>query len=253
LSGNGRPLDAEERALIEEEEEEGLMKIAIISDLHGNYAALRELPDGYDELWVLGDLVTYGPEPSAVVDSVKAKSSVVIRGNHDHSVGYDVDPRCTPRYQKMADLTRRYTASVLKKEQKEFLRELPLKLEIQRQRTRFYLCHAKPSDPLYGYCPEQSDEWIREMERIQADVLLVGHTHTPFIRQIGNRLVVNPGSLGQPKTGKADACYAIWEDGVFELRSYPYSVSETVTGLRALGFPREVEEDLITVLQTGSV
>jgi hypothetical protein len=74
-----------------------------------------------------------------------------VLGNHDHSIGYDVDPRCTARYQKMADVTRRYSASVLKKDQKEFLRQLPLKLELKRQDTKFYLCHAKPSDPLYGW------------------------------------------------------------------------------------------------------
>lgn len=229
------------------------MKIAIISDLHGNYEALRSLPDGYDELWVLGDLVNYGPEPGGVVDFVRANSTVIVRGNHDHSIGYDVDPRCTVRYQKMADVTRRYSASVLKKDQKDFLRQLPLKLELERQDTRFYLCHATPSDPLYRYCPEQSEEWVRELGQVKADVLLVGHTHTPFVRQIGDRVVVNPGSLGQPKTGKADACYAVWEDGSFSLKSFPYAVDETIGRLRVLGFPREVEKDLITVLQTGSV
>lgn len=229
------------------------MKIAIISDLHGNYEALRSLPNNYDELWVIGDLVNYGPEPGAVVDFVMKNSTIVVRGNHDHSIGFDVDPRCTARYQKMAELTRKYTASVLKKEQKEFLRQLPLNLELEHQGTRFYLCHAKPSDPLYGYCPEQSEEWVKELDHVKADVLLVGHTHTPFVRQIGDRLVVNPGSLGQPKTGKPDACYAVWENGSLQLKSFPYPVDETVGRLKALAFPQDVENDLVTVLQTGSV
>jgi protein phosphatase len=229
------------------------MKIAIVADLHGNYEALQSMPESFNELWVLGDLVNYGPEPGAVVDLVKATSTVIVRGNHDHSIGYDVDPRCTVRYQKMADVTRRYTASVLNKEQKEFLRALPLKLELKRQDTSFYLCHAKPSDPLYGYCHEQSEEWVHELEHIKGEVLLVGHTHTPFIRRIGNRVVVNPGSLGQPKTGNPDACYAVWEDGVFQLKSFPYEVDKTAGRLKALGFPEEVERDLITVLQTGSL
>ena len=90
--------------------------------------------------------------------------------------------------QKMADVTRRYSASVLKKDQKEFLRQLPLKLELKRQDTSFYLCHAKPSDPLYCYCPEQSEEWAKELGQVKADVLLVGHTRIPFVRQIGNRV-----------------------------------------------------------------
>jgi protein phosphatase len=229
------------------------MKIAIISDLHGNYEALRSIPERFDELWVLGDLVNYGPEPRAVVAFVKTNSTVVVRGNHDHSIGYDVDPRCSDRYQKMADITRRYTASVLSKEQKAFLRQLPLKLELKRQDTSFYLCHAKPSDPLYEYCPEQSEEWVSELDHIRGDVLLVGHTHMPFIRRIGDRVVVNPGSLGQPKTGRPDGCYAVWEDGALQLKSFPYDVDETAGKLKTLGFPKEVEKDLITVLQTGSL
>jgi len=229
------------------------MKIAIISDLHGNYEALRSLPEHFDELWMLGDLVNYGPDPGVVVDLVRSTSAVVVRGNHDHSIGYGVDPRCSVRYQKMAEITRRYTDSVLNEEQKQYLRQLPIKLELKRQDTRFYLCHAKPSDPLYAYCPEQSEEWVHELEHVKRDALLVGHTHTPFIRRIGNRVVVNPGSLGQPKTGKPDACYAVWEDGVFQLKSFPYDVDKTTGRLKTLGFPKEVEKDLITALQTGSL
>jgi putative phosphoesterase len=236
-----------------ENQEGNIVKVVIISDVHGNYESLRALPEPCDELWVLGDLVNYGPEPAAVVDFVKAKSTVTVRGNHDHSIGYDVDPRCGARFQKMAETTRQYTASVLNKDQKGFLRQLPLHLELRRQDTRFYLCHAKPSDPLYGYCPEDSQDWVNELERVPADVLLVGHTHTPFIRRIGDRLVVNPGSLGQPKTGKPDACYAVWEDGVFELKSFSYALDKTVERLQTLSLPKDVEKDLITVLRTGSI
>ena len=65
--------------------------------------------------------------------------------------------------------------------------------------------------------------------------------------------MVNPGSLGQPKTGKPDARYAVWEDGAFQLKSFPYAVAETAAKPKALAFPQEVEEDLVTVLQTGSL
>jgi putative phosphoesterase len=229
----------------------GLVKIAIISDVHGNYEALRALPGDYDELWVLGDLVNYGPEPKEVVEMVKAKASVVVRGNHDQSIGYDEDPRCTPRYHNMAEATRRYTASVVTEKHKEFLRNLPLQSEVRRGSMRFYLTHARPSDPLYGYCAQDSDEWVKEVESVAADIVLVGHTHTPFVRQIGNQLLVNPGSLGQPKTGKPDACYAVWQDGKFDLKSFSYPVEKTIAKLKALSFPPEIEKDLITVLQTG--
>lgn len=229
------------------------MKIVIISDLHSNYDALSALPESGDELWVLGDLVNYGPKPQQVVDFVRTKATVVVRGNHDHSVGYEEDPRCTPRYAQMAEETRRFTSAVLSNEDKQFLRRLPLKTEIERDGKRFYLCHAIPSNPLYGYCPQESDKWPAELDATNCDVLLVGHTHTPFIIRVGKQVVLNPGSLGQPKTGKPDACYAVWENGLFTLKSFPYPVERTMAAIDAMSVTPEVKRDLVTVLQTGSI
>lgn len=121
------------------------MKIVIISDIHANYDAWRALPEDYDELWVLGDLVNYGPQP-------------------------------TERCQK-----------------------------------RFHLTHATPSNPLYDRC--SADQWMEEMETTAADILLVGHTHVPFIRRIGEKIVLNPGSVGQTRTGGSLASYAGWWNG----------------------------------------
>lgn len=228
------------------------MKIVIISDLHANRAALEALPESYTELWVLGDLVNFGPDPAEVVEFVREKVTVMVRGNHDHAIGYNSDPRCIARYQRMADLTRKYTASVLDDGQKQFLRNLPLQRKLRRQNTHFYLCHAKPSDPLYGYSPPDSPEWNREVEALQTDVLLVGHTHVPLMRRIGEKLIVNPGSLGQP-TGKPEACYAVWEDGSFHLKTCCYPVEQTVAKVQKLSFPRDVEEDIVQILRHGSL
>ena len=89
------------------------MKILIISDIHGNFDALAALQETYDELWVLGDLVNYGPDPAAVIDFVRSKATVVVCGNHDYSIGFNQDPRCSARFREMAEATRRYTNSVL--------------------------------------------------------------------------------------------------------------------------------------------
>jgi predicted phosphodiesterase len=64
------------------------MKIVIISDIHANSEALGVLPREYDELWILGDLVNYGPNPLEAVEFARAKASLVVRGNHDHSAGF---------------------------------------------------------------------------------------------------------------------------------------------------------------------
>jgi protein phosphatase len=153
----------------------------------------------------------------------------------------------------MAECTRQYAASALDEQQKKFLRELPVHRWLRRQNVNFHLCHAKPSDPLYGYSAPDSADWIREVQTVQADVLLVGHTHLPFVRRIGERLIINPGGLGQSAAGKPGACYAMWEDGSFQLKTYPYPVEKTIAKLHGLSFPRDVEEDLVHILQNGAL
>ena len=228
-------------------------KIVIIADIHGNYDALSALPEDYDELWVLGDLVNYGPQPQEVVADIMAHASAVIRGNHDHAIAHDSDPHWKPRYSRMAETTRNYTASVLSDQQKEFLRNLPLGATLERRGTTFYLTHATPSDPLHGSHLPDSEEWVSEVECVSADVLLVGHTHVPFLRRIGEKVLLNPGSLGQSRSGRSVATYAVWEDGVFALKAFQYRREETIKKLRALSFPPDVEKDVVSILNTGVV
>jgi diadenosine tetraphosphatase ApaH/serine/threonine PP2A family protein phosphatase len=84
------------------------------------------------------------------------------------------------------------------------------------------------------------------------DVILVGHTHVPFVRTVGIRQIVNPGSLGQPKHGGPHASYAEWQDGVISLRTVPYPVERTVGKLRQLPLAADVVEALAHLLQTGN-
>jgi diadenosine tetraphosphatase ApaH/serine/threonine PP2A family protein phosphatase len=113
--------------------------------------------------------------------------------------------------------------------------------------------HATPSDPHYGRLDPDSDEWAVELERINADVLLVGHSHVPFVRRVGDKLVVNPGSVGQPRSGDAHASYAVWQDGIFTLRTTPYPIGATIEKIRSLRYPLPVEQKLINALRTGTL
>jgi putative phosphoesterase len=229
------------------------MKIVIVSDIHGNYDALQSLPERYDELWVLGDLVNYGPEPKEVVDFVKEKATLVVRGNHDQCIGYGDDPRCSTRFREMAEATRQFSNTVLTAEQKLYLRSFPLQIDVVRAQTRFFLCHATPSDPLYEYRRAESGKWADECARLGADVILVGHTHMPFMRTVDRKILVNPGSLGQPKTGTPDACYAVWQDGQVSLRSYPYPIDNTVEKIRRMPIDGNIQKKLIRVLRFGGL
>jgi putative phosphoesterase len=228
------------------------VKILIISDVHGNAEALNAMTESYDELWVLGDLVNYGPEPAPVIHSVRQRATLIVRGNHDHAVGYDVDPRCSAPFRAMAEATRQHALKALSEEDKRFLRDLPLTAFVERDQRRFFLCHATPSDPLFAYCPPDSRAWVDEIAAVDADVILVGHTHLPFVRRIGNRTVVNPGSLGQPKDGGPDASYAVWQDGEFTLRKMKYPVDRTVAKIADLTLPSEITAALRHLLETGS-
>ncbi|MFZ0640694.1 MAG: metallophosphoesterase family protein [Candidatus Acidiferrales bacterium] len=228
------------------------MKIVIISDLHGNFDALSALQEDYDQLWVLGDLVNYGPQPAEVIAFVRKHATHKVRGNHDHCIGFGEDARCSRRFREMADATRKYTDSILGEDDKKYLRGLPLQIDAQVGNIRCRLCHAVPSDPLFMYCQPDSDRWAEECRLAGTEVLLVGHTHIPFSRQIGNTLVVNPGSLGQPKSGAPRASYAVLKDGRLDLRSFAYPVDKTAEKIRAMPISVAIQEDLITVLRTGA-
>jgi protein phosphatase len=229
------------------------VKIAIVSDIHGNYDAWRCLPEEYDELWVLGDLVNYGPQPSEVVSEVMERAAFVVQGNHDHAVGHEDDSLWTPRYRMIAEATRQFTSSVLTDAHKKYLRELTSHVRAERGGQRFYLTHALPTNPLYGRCSPDGEQWKDEIEIACTDILLVGHTHVPFIRQLGEKVVLNPGSIGQPRAGSPAASYAVWQDGEFELKTCEYPVEATVRKLEARALPGVVKSELIHILRTGAV
>jgi protein phosphatase len=140
----------------------------------------------------------------------------------------------------------------LSDEDKRFLRDLPLTASIERDRQRLFLCHATPLDPLFAYCPPDSPDWSREAEAIDADLILVGHTHLPFVKHVGHRTIVNPGSLGQPKHGGPHGSYAVWQDGNVTLHTMPYPVERTIAKLERLPLAPDVVHDLVHLLRTGN-
>ncbi len=230
------------------------MRICVISDLHANLEALSALPQNYDELWVLGDLVNYGPDPAATIDFVRSHASLVIRGNHDHSVGFAADCGCSPRFLTMAEATRDYTIATLSAADKQYLRQLPTSAQREIQGTIFFLCHATPANLLYEYRPPDSPLWDQTEEASKgANIILAGHTHLQFSRRSGERVIVNPGSLGQSKAGDPLARYAVWENGYFELKAREYPVETTAKKITAMPIADNVKRDLIQVLRTGTM
>ncbi len=159
--------------------------------------------------------------------------------------------RCSAPFREMARAMQEYTESVLSEDRKSFLRQLPQTARASAGGRRFFLCHATPSDPLYAYMPKDASEWAAEAATADADFILAGHTHNPFILNAAGLQVANPGSVGQPKHGRPEACYALWEDGVFTFRSHAYDVEKTVSKLRALPIEPRISRALAETLMTG--
>lgn len=229
------------------------MKLVIIADIHGNLDALAALPEDYDELWVLGDQVNYGPQPAEVVEFVRARAALAVQGNHDHAAAHDDDSRWSNRFRALAEATRRHSSAALTEDQKAYLRALPAQAQAERGGCRFHLVHATPDDPFYGRRTADDPAWAADLAALDCDVLLTGHSHKPFLRRIGGKTVLNPGSLGQPRNGQIQACYAVWQDGDAQLKSFAYPVESTIAKLKALAFAPAVEAHLITILTTGAV
>lgn len=98
------------------------------------------LPNHFDELWVLGDLVNYGPQPAEVIEFVRKWATLLVRGNHDDAVAFDRDPQCSPAFRSAAEETRRYTSSVLNEKHKNYLADLPHYRWVRRGRWTLSCC-----------------------------------------------------------------------------------------------------------------
>lgn len=233
------------------------MKILVISDLHANLAALEAVLQAeaeFGQLIVLGDLVSYGPQPKEILELVKSRAFVVVRGNHDHALAFTVDPRCSAANQDLALATLRHHRTLLTEEDVYYLAKRPRSQKFKLDGYKFYAAHASPLDTLYRYTltPDLPDEALKkEVGRVKADFLLLGHTHLPMIRGTGSRVVVNPGSVGQPRDGIPEASYAIIQDGIVELKRATYDVQKTVRALQGLPLQKPIIERLTGILEAG--
>jgi predicted phosphodiesterase len=233
------------------------MKLGIISDIHGNWPALEAVvrqAKKVDGFLCLGDIVNYGPHPVQCVEWVQKHvwSGWIVQGNHDRALGLDEDPRCSEPYREMAAAMQAYTASQLNFQHKEYLASLPVSGNLLINDAKVVFFHAAPSDPLYAYVPkDDSRQWSDEtVFAHHPDFLLVGHTHTAFVRQYGETTVINPGSVGQTKDGSCGACYAIWDGYEVELCQADYDVKSVIRDLQPCA-PEPIVQRLSKILLTG--
>jgi putative phosphoesterase len=227
------------------------MRILLVADVHANWPALQALDEVHDVCLCLGDLVDYGVEPGPCVDWVRQRAHACVRGNHDHGVAQNVVVNGRQGFRYLTGVTRPLTRARLNAEQLRFLARLPVTRTLTLDDTRFLLVHATPRDPLDEYGPNDPDFWSRRLQHVDADVICVGHTHQPYVLEVDGKLVVNPGSLGQPRDGDPRGAYAVLENFNVELKRVDYPVENTVRAVQESPLPDPAKELLTEVYRTG--
>jgi len=221
--------------------------IAIISDIHSNLEAfekvLSETRD-YDLILHAGDIVGYGPDPKDVIRLVKLHDIISVKGNHDHA--------CVT--ENMSGLNQfavagvRWTAKVLDSREKRYLSKLPEIFERTIKGKRIVMIHGSPGDHLNEYVyPDWNDSFFKGfLETTKSDILILGHTHIPFIKKFGEKFVVNPGSVGQPRDRNPKASFVILdpERMNFETKRIKYDIAKVQGKILKSGLPAFLAERL---------
>lgn len=228
------------------------MKILVISDIHGNMEALSsviQIP--HDEVLCLGDLVDYGPSPVEVIEFLKARNIKVLKGNHDNAVATGLECGCSDELKYLSIATRDYTRAHLDKSHIDYLKSLPSEIEMEFGGGKVYFTHGSPRS-FYDYIrQETSENELRKMiGEIDADLLLVGHTHMPFERQVNDLRIVNVGSVGQPRDGDPRASCVLLDTATLETEfiKTDYDIDSVVVQVSE---KMPYGEELISVMETG--
>ena len=194
------------------------MKIAVISDVHGNQEALDAVLEDIklqncEKIFCLGDYAMAGPEPVEVINKFielnNNNGNKLIQGNTDLMIANYTEE--TYNDLKITAPVIKNDLSLISNVQKDFLKNLPPKLEVEADGVKILLVHGSPRKNNENILPETPLEEVEKMlEGVNADVVLCGHTHLPCGFQLKNkRTVVNVGSVGRPFTEKPDACYLV--------------------------------------------
>ena len=238
------------------------MRVAVLSDIHGNLHALRAVLDAVaaeevDALWCLGDLVGYGPRPNECCAEVERAAQLCLVGNHDLGVLGRIP---LAEFTDDAAAAARWSQSVLSAEARAFLE----RLESLAAAEDVELFHASPRDPVWEYVLS-GEAAAAAFELTQAQVVLVGHSHVPLAISLADRVLdggvapagtetalgasrwlLNPGSVGQPRDGDPRAAYLVLDlDARRALhRRVAYPIERTQEEIRERGLPEALADRL---------
>lgn len=239
------------------------MRIAVFSDVHANLPALLSVLEdvkkvGVDEMVCLGDLVGYAPFPNEVIETIQSLNIPTIMGNYDQGVGFDLeDCGCAYRTEEertLGNISLRWTQREVTRENKEFLKSLLPRYEIEVGTYRLLFVHGSPRRINEYLFPDRPDSsFLHMMAHESANVLVCGHTHIPFSRRVNGLFVVNDGSAGRPKDGDWRACWVLLEVAetvTVSFRRCPYDLAPLEEAYARSGLPEKFFRDLLPLVDT---
>ncbi|MHB1048992.1 MAG: metallophosphoesterase family protein [Bacteroidota bacterium] len=230
------------------------MKTAIISDIHSNLDALTAVLERIaslqpDRILCLGDIVGYGAEPNECVELIRRRSIPAVLGNHDQAVANDFP---VDNFNDSARAAVLWNRERLTKDNAEFLRGLPLRIE----EADVLFVHSSPDHPEefhYLIYPSDTAESFRSFSQ---PICFVGHTHRPVIFTVTGtesvitrniRSIVNVGSIGQPRDGDRRACFALFDSVQWSVEHIrvEYDVQKAREKIIAAGLPKKLGDRLL--------
>lgn len=220
-----------------------MTRILVISDIHSNYTALKTVLDEaepIDAVLFAGDIAGFGPHPNRCIETIRGLNVKSVRGNHDQGIILD-DYSGLPEEVGRADAINR---EIITQNNLDWLKIQPMTVELMVNGVSITLIHANPVTPLRGYM--QADEIGHRMDEFHrltgVDLLILGHTHRPYIQRTENFTVINPGSVGLPRD-EARTSFMTLEvnDGEFEITHtrLHYDYDANADAMDRLGLPKK--------------
>jgi predicted phosphodiesterase len=204
--------------------------IALISDIHGNYSALKSVLNkidnlGISEIYCLGDIVGYYSQVNECCEELQKRNIKCLIGNHDW---YMISKTNCPR-SKSANDCLQYQSKIIKQENLNWLEKLPIIIQV----GELSLVHAGWNNPLDEYLIDINQDYF---DLINGQYFASGHTHIQSIKKFSSKVFCNPGSVGQPRDGNNQAAFATFDGFEFQLYRVEYDIDLTCKLMSEAGF-----------------
>jgi putative phosphoesterase len=234
------------------------VKIAILGDIHGNIEALKVAyttasSANVDKIYHLGDIGGYAPFVNEVVDFVIEHGIEGVQGNYDFNVAHDSE-HCGCKYEdpiqaELADKSFKWTKRHSSQKTKDFMRNLPNEIHFTTHGKKVMIFHATPHKNNLYWFEDRPEKFFLEMaKKTKADVMIYGHTHKPYRKDIGGKVFINAGSVGKPKDGDPRTCVTLIRISdqcvEHEFLRVPYDIEKVASAILTSGLPPSLADKL---------